>query len=53
MMRARSLDSVSGTLLFAQLILDSSDPGVEDSDDTPFTRHTLFVFFVALKSVRL
>ena len=45
MVRARGLESVSGTSLFAQLILDSSGPGVEDSDDAPFTRHTLFVFF--------
>jgi hypothetical protein len=45
MVRARSLESVSGTPLFAQLILDLSNPGVEDLDDAPFTRHTLFVFF--------
>jgi hypothetical protein len=40
-----SLESVSGTPPFAQLILDSSGPRVEDSNDTPFTLHTLFVFF--------
>jgi hypothetical protein len=43
--RARNLESVSGTPPFAQLILDPSGPGVEDSDDTLFTRHTFFVFF--------
>jgi hypothetical protein len=53
MVRARSLESVSGMPLFAQLILDLSGPEVEDSDDAPFTRHTLFVFSVALKLVRL
>jgi hypothetical protein len=36
---------VSGTPPVAQLILGSFDPGVEDSDDTLFTRHTFFVFF--------
>jgi hypothetical protein len=29
----------------AQLNLDSSGPGVEDSDDTLLTHHTFFVFF--------
>jgi hypothetical protein len=43
--RARSLESVSRTPSFAQLILDSSGSGVEDSDDALFTRHTFFVFF--------
>jgi hypothetical protein len=43
--RARRLESVSGTPPVAQLILGSFGPGVEDSDDTLFTRHTLFVFF--------
>jgi hypothetical protein len=43
--RARSLESASGTPPFAQLILDSSGPEVEDLDYAPFTRHTLFVFF--------
>jgi hypothetical protein len=43
--RACSLESVSGTPLFAPLILDLSGPGVEDSDDAPCTRHTFFVFF--------
>jgi hypothetical protein len=36
---------MSGTPLFAQLILDSSGIGVENSDDAFFTRHTFFVFF--------
>jgi hypothetical protein len=27
------------------MILDSSGPGVEDSNDVLFTRHTFFVFF--------
>jgi hypothetical protein len=36
---------VSGTPLVAQLILSSFSPGVEGSDDAPFTRHTFFVFF--------
>jgi hypothetical protein len=36
---------VSGTPPFAQLILGSSGPGVKDSDDALFTRHTFFVFF--------
>jgi hypothetical protein len=31
--------------MFAHLILGSSGPGVEDSNDTLFTRHTFFVFF--------
>jgi hypothetical protein len=43
--RARSLESVSGTPPVSQLILGSSGPGVEDSDDALFTRHTFFVFF--------
>jgi hypothetical protein len=43
--RARSLESVSGTPPVAQLILDSSGPGVEDTDNTLFTCHTFFVFF--------
>jgi hypothetical protein len=42
---ACSLESVSGTPPVAQLILGSSGPGVEDSDDALFTRHTFFVFF--------
>jgi hypothetical protein len=44
---------MSGTLLFTQLILDLSGPGVEDSDDAPFTRHTFFVFFGGAEVVRL
>jgi hypothetical protein len=36
---------MSGTPLVAQLILGSSSPGVEDSDDALFARHTFFVFF--------
>jgi hypothetical protein len=36
---------MSGTPPVAQLILGSSDPGVEDSDDALFTCHTFFVFF--------
>jgi hypothetical protein len=36
---------VSGTPPFAQLILDLSGPGVQDSDDALFTCHTFFVFF--------
>jgi hypothetical protein len=44
-MRARRLEFVSGTPLVAQLILGSPGPGVEDSDDAIFTRHTCFVFF--------
>jgi hypothetical protein len=43
--RAHGLEFVSGAPPFSQLILDSSGPGVEDSDTTFFTRHTLFVFF--------
>jgi hypothetical protein len=30
---------------FSYLILDSSCPGVEDSDDAPFTHHALLVYF--------
>jgi hypothetical protein len=41
----RILESMSGTPSFAQLILDSSSPVVEDSDNAPFTCHSLFVFF--------
>jgi hypothetical protein len=44
-MKARGLESLSGIPLFAQLVLDSSSPGVEDSDDAFFTCHTFFVFF--------
>jgi hypothetical protein len=36
---------VSGTPLVIQLILGSSGPVLEDSDDALFTRHTFFVFF--------
>jgi hypothetical protein len=43
--RARRIESVSGTPPIAQLGLGSSGPGVEDSDDAPFTRHSFFVFF--------
>jgi hypothetical protein len=43
--RARSLESVSGTPPVAQLILCSSGPGVDDSDDALFTCHTSFVLF--------
>jgi hypothetical protein len=42
--RARGLESVSRTPRVAQLILGSSGPRVEDSDDALFTRHTFFVF---------
>jgi hypothetical protein len=42
--RARGLDSVSGTPPFAQLILGSSGPEVKDSDDTLFTRAHLLCF---------
>jgi hypothetical protein len=44
MVRARSLEFVSGSPPFAQLILDLSGPRVDDSDDAFFTCHTLFVF---------
>jgi hypothetical protein len=44
---------MSETPPVAQLILGSSDPGVEDSGDVLFTRHTFFVSSVAVKSVRL
>jgi hypothetical protein len=37
---------VSQTPPVSQLILGSSGPGVEDSDDAIFTRHTFFVFFI-------
>jgi hypothetical protein len=43
--RARCLEFVSGTPPVAQIILGSSGPGVEDSDDALFTRHTSFAFF--------
>jgi hypothetical protein len=36
---------VSGTPPDAQLILGSSGPKVEDSNDALFTHHTFFVFF--------
>jgi hypothetical protein len=36
---------MSRTPPVAQLILGSSGPGVEDSNDALFTRQTLFVFF--------
>jgi hypothetical protein len=36
---------MSGTPPFAELILYSSGPGVEDLDDALFTYHTLYVFF--------
>jgi hypothetical protein len=44
--RARRLESVSGTPPVAQLILGSSGPGVEDSDNALFySPHLLFVLF--------
>jgi hypothetical protein len=36
---------MSETPPVTQLILGSFDPGVEDSDDALFARHTFFVFF--------
>jgi hypothetical protein len=51
--RARSLESVSGTPPFAQLILDSFGPEVEDLDDAPVTRTPSLFSLVALKLVRL
>jgi hypothetical protein len=47
--RARSLEYVSGTPPFAQLILDLSSLGVEDSDDTLFTCLTFFVLLGGAK----
>jgi hypothetical protein len=47
--RARSLESVSGTPPFAQLILDLSGLEVEDSDDTLFTCLTFYVLLGGAK----